>query len=110
MDAVLFVDVVTREEFQNLRTAGMEKYFLEMKATHPKHRDRYSHQTWLPQRGTGDKMLRHIRRRYEINARRIVCYGYMQRRRKKRKETCFSLQHNRDQPIPHLTNFGHHGP
>ena len=63
------VDVVTKEEFKNLRTAGIEKYFLEMKKTHPKHRDRYSQQTWLPQRGTGDKMLRTIRRRYEIHSR-----------------------------------------
>ena len=63
MARALFVGVVTKEEFKNLRTAAIEKYFLETKKMHPKHRDRYSHQTWLPQRGTNDKMLRTIRRR-----------------------------------------------
>ncbi|XP_046842649.1 transmembrane prolyl 4-hydroxylase-like isoform X3 [Xenia sp. Carnegie-2017] len=55
--------IVTIEEFKTLRTAAMEKYFLEMKKTHPKHRDRYSQQTWLPQRGNYDKLLRQIRQR-----------------------------------------------
>ena len=66
-NSVLFLlkGMVTEKEFETLKTAAMEKYFIEMKKTHPRHRDRYSEQTWLPHGGNSNTILKKLRERWD---------------------------------------------
>ena len=63
ISVILLKGNVTEDEFKTLKTAAMEKYFVDMKKTHPRHRDRYSEQTWLSQGRKGDKMMKKLRER-----------------------------------------------
>lgn len=56
--------VITREEFQDMNTLLVDSYLYEMGRSHPRHRERFSEQTWL----TGeheDGILQDIRMRVQ---------------------------------------------
>ena len=56
--------VITREEFQDMNTLLVDSYLYEMGRSHPRHRERFSEQTWL----TGeheDGILQDIRMRLD---------------------------------------------
>ena len=61
-----FLDVITREEFQTANTLGMDSYFHKLHRLHPKHRDRYSEQTWIRFGNWSDRIISRILRRYVL--------------------------------------------
>jgi len=56
--------VITREEFEDLNTLLIDSYMYEMGRSHPRHRERYSEQTWLTQEHE-DGLLQGIRLRVQ---------------------------------------------
>ena len=61
-----FLDVITREEFQTANTLGMDSYFHKLHRLHPKHRDRYSEQTWIRFGNWSDRIISRILRKYVL--------------------------------------------
>eukprot|EP00794_Sanderia_malayensis_P018786 gene18786-20677_t len=56
-------DKITREEFENLNTGGLNEYMKDLRENHPRFRDRFSEQTWIRQGTTSDAIMRKIRER-----------------------------------------------
>ena len=54
--------VITSEEFQDLNTLLIDSYMYEIGRSHPRHRERFSEQTWLTQEHK-DGVLQEIRLR-----------------------------------------------
>ena len=61
----LYAGVITHEEFQDMNTLLIDSYLFEMGRSHPRHRERFSEQTWLTQEHE-DGILQDIRLRYSI--------------------------------------------
>lgn len=57
--------VITRKEFENLNTLLIDSYMYEMGRSHPRHRERFSEQTWLTQEHE-DGLLQGIRLRVQV--------------------------------------------
>ncbi|XP_065676544.1 transmembrane prolyl 4-hydroxylase [Hydra vulgaris] len=56
--------ICTVDEFQNMNTQGIEDYLNQVMRDHPKFRQRYSDQVWLPMAKEYDKLLSKIRYRF----------------------------------------------
>lgn len=54
---------ITMDEFQTANTLGMDTYFDKLHRLHPKHRDRYSEQTWIKFGSLADQTMSRILRR-----------------------------------------------
>jgi len=59
---VLYIGVITHQEFQDMNTLLIDSYLYEMGRSHPRHRERFSEQTWLTQEHE-DGILQDIRLR-----------------------------------------------
>ena len=59
---ILYIGVITHEEFQEMNTLLIDSYLYEMGRSHPRHRERFSEQTWLTQEHE-DGILQDIRLR-----------------------------------------------
>eukprot|EP00112_Aurelia_sp_Birch-Aquarium-sp1_P008210 Seg190.18 transcript_id=Seg190.18/GoldUCD/mRNA.D3Y31 product="Transmembrane prolyl 4-hydroxylase" protein_id=Seg190.18/GoldUCD/D3Y31 len=55
--------IITREEFENLNTQGLDDYINLMIRDHPRFRQRFSEQTWLPFDKVHSTVLHNIRER-----------------------------------------------
>lgn len=54
---------ITEEEFITFPTASIDSYMNYIKDNHPKHKDRYSSQTWIEHGKTKDKMVKKLTQR-----------------------------------------------
>ena len=54
--------VITSDEFKDLNTLLIDSYMYEIGRSHPRHRERFSEQTWLTQEHK-DGLLQEIRLR-----------------------------------------------
>lgn len=54
--------VITSDEFKDLNTLLIDSYMYEIGRSHPRHRERFSEQTWLTQEHE-DGLLQEIRLR-----------------------------------------------
>ncbi|KAM7450274.1 prolyl 4-hydroxylase [Porites harrisoni] len=64
LHAFLDDGIITREEFEHLNTILIDSYMYEMGRSHPRHRERFSEQTWLTQEHE-DGLLQGIRLRVQ---------------------------------------------
>ena len=53
--------IITREEFDNMNTAGIGQYMTELREEHPRFRDRFSEQIWLRQGESSDRVMQGLR-------------------------------------------------
>ena len=62
-----FSGKITKAEFPNTNILGIDGYFYKLQRLHPKHRDRYSEQTWVSFGRSADKnkTMSRILKRYE---------------------------------------------
>ena len=58
-----FQGKITKEEFPNTNILGIDGYFYKLQRHHPKHRDRYSEQTWVEFGKSADKTITKILKR-----------------------------------------------
>jgi len=56
-------ELITREEFETLNTQGLEDYINQMIREHPRFRQRYSEQVWLPFDKVYSRVLHNVRER-----------------------------------------------
>lgn len=59
---VSYAGVITSDEFKDLNTLLIDSYMYEFGRSHPRHRERFSEQTWLTQEHK-DGLLQEIRLR-----------------------------------------------
>ena len=63
----LFPGKITKKEFPETNILGMDAYFYKLHRLHPKHRDRYSEQTWVRFGHMANKTMARILKRYKMN-------------------------------------------
>ena len=62
MDHLLENDnVITKEEFKLVNTAGIAQYMNDLREENPRFRDRFSEQIWLRQGESSDRVMQGLR-------------------------------------------------
>lgn len=54
-------DIITRDEFQTMNTAGISEYMKTLREENPRFRDRFSEQIWLRQGDGSDRIMQGLR-------------------------------------------------
>ena len=57
------IGIITKEEFETLNTQGIDDYLNQVLREHPKFRQRYSEQQWLPMAYRYSTVIHNIRER-----------------------------------------------